>query len=99
MCQQALEKLLKAALARQKKSIFPIHNLPRLAVEARIFEACEQKDPGLLAELTPYCVKARYGEYKRHLSELCSHTLAMQLVARTERMFKWLQRRIGNQRS
>lgn len=70
MCQQAVEKLLKAILSSQGKSVFPIHNLARLARDAAIFEDCERIDAGLLAELTPFSIKARYGEHKQSLSEL-----------------------------
>ena len=90
MCQQALEKLLKGLLAHQNKNIFPIHNLPRLAQEVGIFDLCEEKESGLLAELTPFCIKARYGEYKKKLSELCDQEMAKNYLQSTERLFRWL---------
>ncbi len=95
MCQQAVEKLLKACLASLGKGAFPIHNLPRLAQEAGLFESCEGQDAGLLLELTPFAIKARYGEYKRKLSELCDRKTAVSYVARTERMAKWLIHQLG----
>lgn len=98
MCQQAIEKLLKAGLSRQGKALHPIHNLLRLAEECNILEECEEFDGGLLAELTPYCIKARYGEYKRRLSELCDRNTAVKLLRRTERLFKWLRKKIGEQK-
>lgn len=90
MCQQALEKLLKAVLTHQGKNVFPIHNLPRLAQDAGIFDDCENTERGLLAELTPFCIKARYGEYKKRISELCDRKLAMDYLKKTERLFRWL---------
>ena len=36
MCQQAVEKLLKAIIAQQNKENLPIHNLNRLAEIARV---------------------------------------------------------------
>lgn len=94
MCQQTLEKLLKAVTVSQGKIPLPIHNLPRLAQEAGLWGECESKDPGFLAELTPFCVKARYGEYKRRLSELCSAKAAKNYLERTEKMHRWLTTRI-----
>ena len=96
MCQQALEKLLKGLLSSQDKQPYPIHNLLKLATDAECLEECEKHSPHLLADLNPYCVKARYGDYKHKLSELCDRKTAISLVSRTEGMFKWLQKRIGN---
>ena len=95
MCQQAVEKLLKAILSKTGKTAYPIHNLLRLAEEAKLLDECETFDAGLLAELTPYCIKARYGEYKRHLSELCDRKTALDLVRRTKRIAGWLRKKIG----
>lgn len=96
MCQQALEKLLKGLLSSQDKQPYPIHNLLKLATDAGVLEECEKYAPRLLADLNPYCVKARYGDYKHKLSELCDRKTAISLVERTEGMFKWLQKKIGN---
>jgi HEPN domain-containing protein len=70
MCQQAIEKLLKAIIAQHGKENLPIHNLNRLAefAELRRELAAEQVD--LLAELTAYNIEARYGDYKESLSDV-----------------------------
>lgn len=96
MCQQALEKLLKGLLSSQDKQPYPIHNLLKLATDANVLEECEKHSPHLLAALNPYCVKARYGDYKHKMSELCDRKTATLLLERTEGMFKWLQKKIGN---
>lgn len=95
MCQQSLEKLLKAILAKRDKVPLPVHNLARLAKEAGLFDSCETVDAGLLDELTPFCIKARYGEYKKSLSELCDRRMARLYVKRTEKMFRWLTNQLG----
>ena len=95
MCQQAVEKLLKAVLTGQNKAVYPIHNLPRLAQEAGLFEDCEKVEAGLLAELTPFSIKARYGEYKKKLAELCDRKKAKYYLQRTERMFRWLTQQLA----
>lgn len=95
MCQQAVEKMLKAILTSQGATVYPIHNLSRLAQLAGLLELCDAHDTGLLAELTPYCIKARYGEYKRKLSELCNRATAQRFVKRTDRMLLWLEKKIG----
>ena len=63
MCQQAIEKILKAIIAKQNKENPPIHNLNRLAEIASIKNDLSAEQFSFLAELTPYCKEARYGDY------------------------------------
>jgi HEPN domain-containing protein len=90
MCQQAIEKLLKAIIAQHGKENLPIHNLNRLAelAELRRELAAEQVD--LLAELTAYNIEARYGDYKESLSEVVDFQKAKTLYAQTQDLFQWL---------
>lgn len=62
MCQQALEKILKAIAIFNGKDIIRTHNLVRLAEYVEIDLDDSQTD--LLAEITPFAIEARYGEYK-----------------------------------
>ena len=87
MCQQAIEKLLKAIIAQHGKENLPIHNLNRLA-ELRRELAAEQVD--LLAELTAYNIEARYGDYKESLSEVVDFQKAKTLYTQTQDLFQWL---------
>jgi HEPN domain-containing protein len=94
MCQQAIEKLLKAIIAQHGKENLPIHNLNRLAelAELRRELAAEQVD--LLAELTAYNIEARYGDYKESLSEVVDTQKANALYAQTKGLFQWLYTKI-----
>ena len=94
MCQQAIEKLLKAIIAQHGKENLPIHNLNRLAelAELRRELAAEQVD--LLAELTAYNIEARYGDYKESLSEVVDTQKADALYAQTKGLFQWLYTKI-----
>jgi len=58
MCQQAVEKLLKALIAQQDKENLPIHNLNRLAELAGIKGDLGAQQFDFLAELTPYSIEA-----------------------------------------
>ena len=60
MCQQAVEKLLKAIIAQHGKENLPIHNLNRLAELAELSGELEEGQIDLLAELTAYNIVARY---------------------------------------
>jgi len=54
MCQQSVEKLLKAIIAQKGKENFPIHHLNRLAEISEISNKLNPEQFNFLAELTPY---------------------------------------------
>jgi HEPN domain-containing protein len=94
MCQQALEKLLKAIIAQHGKENMPIHNLNRLAELAELSGELEEEQIDLLAELTAYNIVARYGDYKESLSEIVDIQKAKFLFDKTLELFQWLCKRI-----
>lgn len=95
MCQQAVEKVLKGIIAQQNKENLPIHNLNRLAHVAGIENDLDPEQFNFLAELTPYCIEARYGDYKESLSEIINEQKAKETYEKTQEIFKWLSRKIG----
>lgn len=95
MCQQAIEKLLKALIAQQNKENLPIRNLNRLAEIAEIRDDLSPGQFDFLAELTPYCIEARYGDYKQSLLEIINKEKAIEVYDKTEEIFQWLYRKIG----
>ncbi len=94
MCQQAAEKLLKAIIAQQNKENLPIHNLSRLVEVAEIKNHLNSEQFNFLAELTPYCIEARYGDFKESLSEIINEQKAKEIYEKTQEIFKWLYREI-----
>ena len=94
MSQQAVEKILKAVIAQLGKENFPIHNLNRLAEIAGIREELSSEQFNFLAELTPYHIEARYGDYKESLSEIIDAKKAEQIYKKTREIHKWLYRKI-----
>jgi HEPN domain-containing protein len=94
LCQQAVEKLLKAIIAQQNKENLPIHNLNRLAEIAGIRHDLDSEQSNFLAELTPYCIEARYGDYKESLSEIINEEMAREAYRKTQEIFEWLYRKI-----
>jgi HEPN domain-containing protein len=95
MCQQAIEKILKALIAQQGKENLPIHNLNRLAEIAGINDELNSDQFNFLAELTPYCIEARYGDYKASLSEIIDEGTAREVHKKTQEIFKWLYQKIN----
>ena len=94
MCQQAIEKLLKALIAHQNKENLPIHNLNRLAEVAEIGDQLSPEQITFLAELTPFCIEARYGDFKESLSEIINREKAEVIYQKTHEMFEWLYQKI-----
>jgi HEPN domain-containing protein len=94
MCQQAIEKLLKAMIAKLNKENLPIHNLNRLAEVAEIANSLSIAEGDFLAELTPYCIEARYGDFKESLSEIIDKKGAETIYRQTREFFKWLYQKI-----
>jgi HEPN domain-containing protein len=94
ICQQAIEKLLKAIIAQHGKENLPIHNLNRLAELAELRSDLTVEQVDLLAELTAYNIEARYGDYKESLSEVVDSPKANVLYAQTRGLFQWLYTKI-----
>jgi HEPN domain-containing protein len=94
MCQQAVEKILKAIIAQHGKENFPIHNLNRLAEIAGVSKELNSEQFNFLAELTPYHIEARYGDYKESLSEIIDAKKAQHVYKKTGEIHKWLYRKI-----
>ena len=94
MCQQTIEKILKAIVAHQDKENYPIHNLNRLAEIADIRKELTPEQFNFLAELTPYHIEARYGDYKESLSEIINEKKAEQVYKKTLEIYKWLYQKL-----
>lgn len=94
MCQQAVEKLLKAMIAQQNKENLPIHNLNRLSEVAEVADLLSSKQSTFMAELTPFCIEARYGDFKESLSEIINKETAEVIYRKTREMFEWLYQKI-----
>jgi HEPN domain-containing protein len=94
MCQQTVEKILKALIAQQGKENFPIHNLNRLAEIADISDELTPEQFNFIAELTPYHIEARYGDYKESLSEIINEKKAQQVYKKTREIYKWIYQKI-----
>ena len=95
MCQQAVEKILKAIIAQQGKENFPIHNLNRLAEISLIGSELNSEQFNFLAELTPYNIEARYGDYKESLSEIINDKKAQKVYEKTLEIHEWLYQKIN----
>jgi len=94
MCQQALEKALKALLAFQGQEIPPIHNLRRLAEAARLSSELESEEMRRFDYLSQYYLNARYKEDLQDLLQQVGEGTARQFIDFTRGCVAWLTRKI-----
>jgi len=69
--------------------------LTRLAEIAGLRNDFKSEQLNFLAELTPYSIEARYGDYKDSLSEIINEQSARDVYEKTEEIFQWLYQKIN----
>ncbi|MDK2984509.1 MAG: hypothetical protein PWQ96_151 [Clostridia bacterium] len=91
MCQQAVEKTLKALINTGGITPPPIHNLPDLAIEGEVWDTMNSEQHMFLRALTTYAIEARYPERKRKLYEQCTRDEAEKLLSNSKGMVEWIR--------
>lgn len=94
MCQQAVEKTLKAIMAKKGARIPLIHGLRKLAEMAGVEKEMTPAQLDILERLTPFAIKARYGSYKKRLSEICNREMAASLLHDSKEIIRWLEKKM-----
>ncbi len=93
MCQQALEKMLKAIFLKQFGKEPPrTHSLVYL--ESLLELDLTESQNKLLAELTSYYIEGRYPTYKQKLSQLVHEAKAESMLQNTKEVFICLSCRL-----
>jgi len=91
LCQQTIEKLLKALYVKEKNETPPYtHNLIRLIESLTISPRVSESQKELLEYLNSYYFQSRYSEYFEKLSKSIPAQRAKSLLKRTEELYKWL---------
>ncbi len=94
MCQQSLEKLLKAHVVSRTVAFPPrIHSLVRLAELAELNPSEEER--GFLERLSLYYIQSRYPPDIQNLTRKVIRSLAIEHLAQTESLWKRLRRQLG----
>jgi HEPN domain-containing protein len=90
MCQQALEKLLKAIHIHQKGIEAPLtHNLIYLFGLLGLPQ--QSKYLQTMSSLNTYYIEGRYPSYKQKLSEMLNRDTAQTFLSESQEIFKWLK--------
>ena len=93
MCQQAIEKILKANYLKRFSKEAPFsHNLVYL--QSLMELGVTEKQLKLVAELTAYYIEARYPTYKRKLTALIDKEKSASILKETAELFKWLRSKL-----
>ena len=90
MCQQSLEKCLKALLACQEREVIPIHNLRRLSELAGIIGELDDATLMRLDFLSNYYINARYKEDLQQLEKGISEAVAQDFIQFAAGLITWL---------
>ena len=90
MCQQALEKCLKALLVFHDKEIIPIHNLRRLAEVASVVKELDEPTLMKLDFLSSYYINARYKEDIQQLSKGINEHFVEDFIQFSQGLITWL---------
>jgi len=88
-CQQAVEKMLKAIIAKRSEAFPPrLHNLIRLAEHAEV--DLEKGQTDLMRALSGYYIQTRYPDEIVSLPRNVSPQTAQRVLKETEEMVRWL---------
>lgn len=92
MCQQTVEKALKAVIA--KRGVFPpkSHDLVRLAELGGIEAELDDERNSLLDELYPLSVESRYPSNYEALAKMLNDEKCAEYIARTEAFLQWIKK-------
>jgi HEPN domain-containing protein len=93
MCQQAIEKILKAIHLHKSSKDAPLsHNLVYL--QGLLKFNLKEDHLKLLAELTAYYIEGRYPSYKAKLSKLVDKKKSTEILKKSGELYKWLKLRL-----
>ncbi len=99
MCNQVIEKILKAYFVKIKKVQPPYtHKLRRLAEECNLYKNEMNENQKLfLDKLAPLNIEARYPSEKQRMFEMINNEkLCSSILKETEEFVKWIEKKLEN---
>ena len=90
MCQQAVEKAMKAYISNTGNEILPIHNLRRLAENSGLISELNEEKLIKLDFLSQYYINARYKEDITELSKGITKEFSEEIIVFTKETVKWV---------
>ena len=90
MCQQAVEKCLKAFLIHSGSDIVPIHNLRRLCELSNILEQLPKSSLLRIDYMSRFYLNARYKEDIQEMTRGLSEGICQEFIEFSEGIIQWL---------
>ena len=95
MCQQAIEKILKASYVKHRGTTPPYtHNLLRLMAELSLKDEIDGRMLGMLETLNSYYIESRYTEDIKELAGTMTKLKATEILQSTREAFEWIKSRL-----
>lgn len=95
MCQQAIEKVLKASYVKYRGATPPhTHNLLRLVAELPWKEEIGDRMLTIIETLNSYYIESRYTEDIQELAKTLTETRVKEVLASTRELFGWIKSRL-----
>ena len=96
MCQQVIEKALKAYFVKLKDRHPPYtHKLALLFEECELADELTEEQLDLVDELEPLNIEARYPKYKQDLLSYLTADKSEELLQQTRVLFEWIKSRLS----
>lgn len=97
MCNQVIEKILKAYYVKQIGEQPPYtHKLIRLAEESNIYKLMSEEQKDFLDIISPLNIEARYPTQKQELFKALNKEKCKIIVKETEKILLWIKKKLEN---
>jgi len=94
LCHQVMEKMFKAAIAKDGTIPPKVHNLTRLAELSHLADLLNDEQNNFIDALLPLNIEARYPTDKDKLLEVLTEAYCRELIAKTEDLRLWIKHRL-----
>jgi HEPN domain-containing protein len=95
MCQQAVEKILKAAYVKHHALTPPYtHNVLRLVAELPWKDEIDDRRLKTLESLNSYYIESRYTEDIQELAAVLTEERTTEILRRTKELFAWIKSKL-----
>ena len=95
MCNQVIEKILKAYFVKIKKEQPPYtHKLIRLAEESNLYKLMSEEQKNFMFIVTPLNVEARYPTQKQDILKSLNKEKCKKIINQTEDMMIWIKKKL-----
>ena len=97
MCNQTIEKILKAYYVLKNKKIPPYtHNMRRIATEANLYKEMSEEQKNFIDDIIPFNIEGRYPEYKQMLYDTLEEIECKRIIKETEEFVQWIKNKLEN---